>query len=515
MPANEIKELRKSGKLDEAYKMAKAELDEAMAALKLTNAETGKEENFPADLTWPKRNMSWVLYSQLDAVAADFPNFLLKLEELKQLNLPESETMFFENLPIVISKAVRNLSKENPVKLNRVHQLFDEIKNIPFIRKSKWFSVMFSAFHKGMKESDRYIEFADWWNFENFLPEDFQKDKLPNGTEVIAIVEQAYIAYAKHLLPKQHQGGEVEFNKEKVLEFLSKLTNIVDNYPQFQYPGYFNAKLLLALGNNENILELLLPFVKKKQNDFWAWDILSEAFSDDEEKIFNCYCKALTCFSPEEMLVGLRQRMIPKLLKKELYNEAKTEIETTIKVRTKHEYSISNELLSWQNQDWYKNAKAFDSNSNFYKQFAGKAEELLFLDVQEEYAIVDFVNTEKSILNFIVSETKFGFFKYDRFFKNVNIGDVLKVRFQSSDKYRHYKVYTAKISKNDAFKSTFVKEIYGTVRIGIGKSFGFIEDAFINPYIINKNQFVDGQNIKATAIKTFNKEKGIWGWKMI
>jgi hypothetical protein len=515
MPAKEIKELRQAGKLAEAYAMAKAELDEAMNAFIMTSAETGKEETFSADLTWPKRNISWVLYSQLDALANDFPNFLLKLDELKQLELPETETMFFENLSIVISKAARILTKENPINLYKLHQLFDAIKEIPFIRRSKWYSVLFSAFHKGMKESNRYIEFADWWNFDNFLPEDFQKEKLPNGREVMAIAEQAYIAYAKHLLPKNHQGGEVEFDKDKVLEFLPKLTSIVDNYSHYQYPGYFNAKLLLALGNKENILELLLPFVKKKQNDFWAWDILSEAFSDDEEKIFNCYCKALTCFSPEEMLVGLRQRMIPKLIKKELYNEAKTEVETTIKVRTKHEYSIPNELINWQNQDWYKNAKAFGSNSNFYIQFASKAEELLFLDVQEEYAIVDSVNTEKGILNFIVSETKFGFFKYDRFFKVVKVGDVLKVRFQSSDKDRHYKVYTAVKTQNDLFKNKFLKEIYGTVRIGVGKSFGFIEDAFIHPTIINKNHFVDGQNIKATAIRTFNKEKEIWGWKMI
>jgi hypothetical protein len=56
--------------------------------------------------------------------------------------------------------------------------------------------------HKGMKESHRYIEFADWWDFKNFRPEDFQKEKMPNGKEVMAIAEQAYIAYAKHLLPE-------------------------------------------------------------------------------------------------------------------------------------------------------------------------------------------------------------------------------------------------------------------------------------------------------------------------
>ena len=215
------------------------------------------------------------------------------------------------------------------------------------------------------------------------------------------------------------------------------------------------------------------------------------------------------------MLVGLRERMVSKLLKRELYNEAKTEIEIIVKVRTKHEYKISNLLTTWQNQDWYKSAKASESNLNFYKKNAVEAEELLFLGIQEEYAIVDFVNAEKNILNFIVSDTKFGFFKYDRFFKHVKVGDILRVRFQSNDKDRLYKVYTASITKNDEFKSKFIKELEGIVKKSEGKTFGFIEDVFIHPTIMNKNNFVDGQNIKATAIKTFNNEKGTWSWKMI
>ena len=47
------------------------------------------------------------------------------------------------------------------------------------------------------------------------MPGDFQKEKMPNGKEVMAISEQAYITYTKHLLPKQTQFGEIIFNKEK------------------------------------------------------------------------------------------------------------------------------------------------------------------------------------------------------------------------------------------------------------------------------------------------------------
>jgi hypothetical protein len=61
MPAKEIKELRQAGKLEEAYVMAKTELD--------------------ADLSniWGKRNLSWVLYAQLDQLASNLDAFLLKI----------------------------------------------------------------------------------------------------------------------------------------------------------------------------------------------------------------------------------------------------------------------------------------------------------------------------------------------------------------------------------------------------------------------------------------------------
>jgi hypothetical protein len=119
------------------------------------------------------------------------------------LDLPVSEEMFFDNISIVIAKAARVITHEATLDLNKIHRLFDAIKDLPLKRNSKWFSVFFNAMHKGMKESPRYIEFSDWWDFKNFRPEDFQKEKMPNGREVMAIAEQAYITYSRHLLPKK------------------------------------------------------------------------------------------------------------------------------------------------------------------------------------------------------------------------------------------------------------------------------------------------------------------------
>lgn len=430
MPAKEIKELRQAGKLAEAYAMAKAELD--------------------ADLSniWGMRNLSWVLYAQLDELASNLDAFLAKINEVKELDLPASEEMFFENISIVISKAATVITHEATLDINKIHRLFDSIKELSLKRNSKWFSVLFNAMHKGMKESNRYIEFADWWDFKNFRPEDFQKEKMPNGKEVMAIAEQAYIAYAKHLLPKQTQHGEIIFNKDKAEAFLPVLSQIVEDYPQFQYPAYFNAKLLLALGNMDNMLESLLPFAKKKRNDFWVWEILAEAFSSDPEKVFACYCKALSCKSPDEMLVSLRQKMARILISRKLFNEARTEIDLLVHARTEHGFKIPAEVTNWQGMDWYKTAVPSKSSFGFYKAYVPIAEALLFSDVSEESVIVEFVNADKKILNFIASETKFGFLKYDRFFSDVKVGDTLKVRFQGGSNEGMHQLYTA-IKVND------------------------------------------------------------------
>jgi hypothetical protein len=497
MPAKEIKELRQAGKLEEAYTMAKAELE--------------------ADLSniWGKRNLSWVLYSQLDELASNLDSFVAKIKEVKELDLPASEEMFFDNISIVISKAARAITREATIDTSKIHRLFDSIKELSLKRNSKWYSALFIAIHKGMKESNRYIEFADWWDFKNFRSEDFQKEKMSNGKEVMAIAEQAYIAYAKHLLPKQTPNGDVVFSKEKAEAFLPVLSQVVEDYPQFQYPAYFNAKLLLALDSKDNMLESLLPFAKKKRNDFWVWEILAEAFSSDQEKVFACYCKALCCKSPDEMLVGLRQKMARILISRKLFNEAKTEIDLLVQSRTENSFKIPAEVTNWQVTDWYKTAVQSRSNFGFYKDYVPIAEALLFSDVPEESVIVEFVNTDKKILNFIASETKFGFFKYDRFFSDVKVGDTLNVRFQGGSNEGMHQLYTAIKANDDLFKNQFMKELQGVVRIPAGKPFGFLDDVFIHPSLVAKYKLTDGTQFTGKAIKSYNQEKKQWGWKLL
>lgn len=499
MPGKEIKELRQAGKLEEALNLAKAEME----------AE-------PANI-WPKRNISWVYYDYLKQNNSSeyFDSFISWLYEIKKLQLPVEEKLLFEQLCWLIGKMAFSLLKINQQDHCKEICLFEVIQSFHFPKPSEGYSFLFKALHKSLKETDHYLQFADWWDFKNFRPEDFQKEKMPNGREVMAIAEQGYITYAKHLLPKQTQFGEISFNKERASAFLPVLSGIVENYPQLQYPAYFNAKLLLALGDKDNMLGSLLPFAKKKRNDFWVWEILSEAFSNDPEKVFACYCKALSCKSPEKMLIKLRQKMARILISRKLFNEARTEIDLLVHARTEQNYKTPPEVTNWQAMDWYRKAVPSKSNFGFYRPSIPIAEALLFSDMPEELVIVNFVNSDKKILNFIASESKFGFFKYDRFITKVNVGDILKVRFQDGSKGGLYHLFTAVKVIDEEFKKRFLKEIAGAIKIPTGKSFGFIENVFIPPSLVSKLKLTNEMSFKGKAIKSYNQVKKQWSWKLI
>jgi hypothetical protein len=497
MPAKEIKELREKGKLAEAYAMAKAELD------------------LQPDNIWCMRNISWVYYDYLNQNAGNLQSFLKVISQLMTLQLPTEEVMFYDNICIPISKAVRLLNDENPYQIQKLHALFDAIKNIPFNKDGKWYSVMFGAFQKHMKYSSRHIEFVDWWGFENFKTDDYISQAGKDGKPIMSLVEQTYIAYAKQLLPKKNENGVFVFNKEKAVEFIPKLIQIENSQPDYQFPSYYIAKLLMAAGDEEYLFDYLLPFVKKKRNNFWVWELLADAFKEDSEKVLACYCKALLCKSPEEMLVGLRQKMARLLISQNYFTEAKTEINLLVEAKNKKGSRVPNEVIIWQTLPWFNDARTQKSNISFYHKFAYQAESILYSDIPEELIFVDFVNKDKKIVNFFNAKEDTGFFKYERFLKNVNVGDVLKVRVQNGSRESIYQLYTCIIYEDALFKSNFIKEIEGKVKIKPGKSFGFLEDVFIHPSIVSKHKLEDGQHFQSKAIKSYNREKKQWGWKII
>ncbi len=500
MSFREIKELRQAGKLDEALQMANQALE-------------ADPENI-----WNKRAAAWVYYDFLKKNAQPelFEVFKENLIKIKDLQLPEDEKMVFDNCAWQIGSLVFGLQKAEHVDYAKINELFEIIKDFHFTKPSEAYSFIYKAFHKGYQNWSSYLTFADWWNLENLRSEDFLKEEF-NGKKMMSIAEQAYIAYSKKLLegePLDPFGQQRVIDKEKIQSFLPKLDALIEKHPDYQYPPYFKAKLLLASGNDENVLSAFLPFAKQKRNDFWVWGLMAEIFSEDKDVQFSCYCKALSLNTSEDYLVKLRQRFAEMLIEKRMYNEAKTEIQKITTTREKHEWKLPNQIVQWTGQEWYKSATAKKDNQDLYSNHKKLAEEILFQGIAEEIVAVEFVNENKNMLNFVKDKQKFGFFNYSGHLTKPQIGDLLKVRFNGEGQNGFYKILTAKKTASNE-TSEAIKDFEGIIKVISPQNFGFVEDIFIEAKIIEGSKLTDGQLVKGRAILSLNKKKNEWGWKAI
>lgn len=497
MPAKEIKELRQAGRLEEALEMAQNELNAA-------------PENI-----WGKRNLSWVYYeflkknNSLDLYAS----FIETLSKIKDLQLPEEEKMLFDSCAWQVGSMIFTLQKNQPVDYQKINEVFGLIKEFHFTKPSEGYSFIYKAFHKGYKEWSQYSAFADWWNFENFQPDDFKKEEY-NGRTIMSLAEQAYIAYSKKLLEGSTAGNfgqERTFDKDKIRTFLPRLDTIIKAHPEYQYPAYFKAKLLLLLGDSDNVLSAFLPFAKQKQNDFWVWELMAEIFDDNPDLKFSCYCKALSLRAPKDFLIKTREAFAELLVNKGMYDEARTEIEQIVNIRNSHEWKLSNQLANWLNQDWYNKTTSSRDNISLYKVHLNKAEEILYKDIPEEIVVVEFVNHNKGILNYVQSKSSLGFFRYQGLINQPRIGDILKVRFNDKSATGMQKVFTLRLDDSNT-SSEAIKPFEGKLSIKEA-GFGFIDGIFFDANFIKKNKLEDSQTLNGKAILSYNKRKEQWGYK--
>ncbi|CEN44437.1 DUF7017 domain-containing protein [Capnocytophaga canis] len=493
-----VTELRKAGKLKEAWELANSQL-----------------EKNPNDI-WVKRDLAWVYYEYLKQYASvqTFTQFNKIINKLLVLQLPEEENILYETVGWQFVKIVNNICRQGNIDYSKINTLFEHCKSLYFQQPSDLYSAILKNFHKAYKNNhQKYIEFVDWWDLDNLQEKDFQKEHY-DGQDIAALADQVYCAYAKHLLPFKNIYQETIFDKEKAENFLPKLEEIAAKHPNYQYISYYQAKILLALGNNENMLSALLPFARKKKNDFWVWDILADAFYEDKEKVFACYCKGLLCPADEKMTTKLREKVIPFFLERQLFNEAKAEVDTIIRIKKANEHKIPVQISSYQNTQWYQGANANQHNRSIYRQFATSAEDILFGNLAEEVVIIENINSDKKIVNIITQNSERLFFKYDKFLKNPQIGKTYKIRFTQKEINAPSKVATLSEYQDTKLTDSYIKEFSGKINIPKNKNFGFVDDIFINPQLFQKYDLTTGDYVTGKAIQTIDKKTGKPTWKV-
>jgi hypothetical protein len=531
MNYDEIENLRKAGNLEEAYQKASQYLKEVNQTHTITEHQFNTDNDSPEDETsngnigtapdnpinLSKIAMAWVLYEYLknNTDRENFDNFYAYLTEYQKLDLGENGKLVTNQLLWLISKAVFEFSKTPDFEIAKMEQLFDLIKTLYFTRQNKGYSVLFKAFHKALKDSDKYIELAEWWDFSNFINDDYNYTLNADGTKIMAIAEQAYNKYCKRLIYaiNNTDGDEEEKLKEKINQFVPQVAEVCRRNRFYHKLHQNHVRLLIAGGNYPKAFSLLMEKAKKQGNDFWVWEMIADAYDTDQDKKLACLFYALKCKTNSKNVIAIREKVARIFVEMELFDEAKTEIAQILRICHFNKLEIPDSVAEWGDRQWYRDSAVNENNDAIYRKYYHFIEDIIYQDIPQRKVVVEYVNQPRKILNFIGSDLTKGYFKFDKNFGKLKEGDVLLVRLKELDQNGRFEMVHGKKIRERHIEG-LLKDFAGEVVIMQGKPFGFVSGLFIPPDICKKYRLEHGDRISGIAMLSYNKKKDDWGWKV-
>lgn len=358
-----------------------------------------------------------------------------------------------------------------------------------------------------------------WWNeksqsealeylglFDQLEEEDYLKPEV-EGKKLMSLAERLHIVYSKALLREKA-------SEAKILNYLAKVVDpLLEGRNQMEYVAYFKAKLLLGTGDRKKGMQVLLPFVRKKQGEFWVWQVLAEANEEDDSVYLACLCKAAECSSKPEFLSGIRERLIGFLVRKADYGWAAAELDVLMQVREKMGWGLRSHHRQYMGSDWYAKNKGMVDIRKKYQEHVSIALQLLEEEgvYESERVLVTGLNKEKRLFYFL---TEGGEEKQGKFKELPEIWGVYQVwgEWQSDRQCRVHRM--SRVEGGD-LDQVFFKEVKENLRMGRDQAFGFLDDVFVEPKVIEQNGLKSGMRVHGLAVRTKVKGKNELGWKLL
>lgn len=482
----DITTMCKAGQVQQAYELAKADL----AAM-------------PTDV-WTQRAVGWALYYMIksDSETGDYARLLEHIDELKSLDqlTIANDSMIFDNVQFQIANFIKNRIHLTDIEASsKLSVLFSKLKNYEF-KPSRGHSFLLQTILK-FENWPEIADFFDWWNLDNLTQEDYTPYINQKGQKMMTLAERAFIANSKALL-RLNDLGRIE-------EFLPKLDNLMNNHKEMMYPGYFYGKLLLALGSNgDEALKVIIPFARKKATEFWVWQLLSDIFTNEEEKQLACLLRAVHCRTQETFLGKVHIKLATLYIKRGLLNSARFHIDVVTRCYASQGWRLPNEIDCWIHQPWINSTTPDHKDPIDYMSIT---DAILCDGAEESIAVVTYVeqNTHNSFIIYGKEKRTVQKFRF-----KVNVGKTLRLHYITDSEGR-MKVLSS-MSVHLPSDLDYAKCVEGKIEKRDDKEFAFLKSGsvkcFVSPNIVRKYDLKNGDKVKSLIVYDYNKKKEAWNW---
>lgn len=215
------------------------------------------------------------------------------------------------------------------------------------------------------------LVFSRLWKLEYLRPEDFQRYRAADGKE--------YPSLAEKVIQQAGKEAAASNNVQDINYIAPHINSAIKRFPDNIWLKLDYAKVLLASGRHDQALSFGLQVAKAKANDYWAWGLLGDIVShNDQHAAHSCYCKALSCPAEDKFTGKIRLKVAQRMLECNDLSAAKHEIETVVHSKEKEGYKIPEVAADFVSQPWFAETQASASNQAYYQAHALAAEALLF-----------------------------------------------------------------------------------------------------------------------------------------
>lgn len=488
MPSiKEIIAICKAGNTPEAYEIARTDLETA-----------------PQDV-WKQRALGWVLnyYMKEDIANKKRDDFFLHLEELMKLDQlsVSADNMIYDNVMWRIAEFVKYTPKDDFTNMTQVFELIRQRNYTP----SKGYSYLL----KNVSDFEAWpqlADFFDWWNLDNLLPEDYMPFEGENGKKIMPFAEQMYLAYSKALLKLA--------DKERIQSFYPKIEKLAEEHPEMLYLGYYCCKLLLATGADpDESLDIVMPFVRKKKNEFWVWQLLSDIHKDQPDIRLACLLRAVHCRTQESFLVNIRKLLITLFLRRNDLPRAKYQLDQVVRCYMQNGWRIPYNMQDYIRQPWVQTTVADPSDGVDYRSLT---DGILTRGANESIGVVAYIDHEHKRFTVVYGHEQRISLRFSDAHLRIHQGMLLLLYWTPSPDSSISVLNITQADESLIQGLTYIKKITGKVIRRDNSPFAFLRsdgiDCYISPDEVRQTNLSNGDKVAILAVFNYNRKTDKWTW---
>ena len=395
----------------------------------------------------------------------------------------------------------------NPAEIDRINFLLDWIIWLNIPPGGYEYRSLLLLFQKNLEAIPRLVVLLARFGSELFDKDQgdhkpYQGDKGESPSLMLKFARKAAKAWMEHEEARQ-------LSIDQLLQIISQVRKEALDKQHLIWLDYDEAKCLILAGRLEQAREFILPVLRKKQTESWAWGALAATYRKQEPDIaITLLAEGLTHVHDEAYSLNLLKGIAPLLAAQGFEDQASMCVQRAINCYKDNGWAIKSDLAKLSQEPWFSGEVDVDDLAPFLEKRASGA--LSYLHGSTEQCLAVVMHLHKSGKGFHAYRdhqhrysVRLGLYESK---SPPRPGDYIRLTLALEDDL----VVGAEPAQ--PAKMTDVDFLEGEIRVN-EKGFGFVEDTFVPPSLISDG--MNGQLVRVMKILDFDKAKNRPGWKAL